>query len=229
MSAGKTNVSVVMPALNGERYIALAIESGLSQLTDDDELIVVDNASTDSTARIVKAIPDPRIKYHYEPRSGAAVARNRAFRHMQGTFVAFLDCDDLWPDGRQQGLMHCLDENPAIDAAYGRIRLTDEGGLDPRFTQLDGVLTPFLSLSSFLFRRIILEKAGEMDETLLAGEDTDYLIRLQEIGMRALTWDGDASIYRRHETSTTVMRQTVNTDLLKVLSRKIHRNRIEKK
>lgn len=229
MNAGKTNVSVVMPAYNGERYIALAIESGLSQLVDNDELIVVDNASTDATAQIVKAIPDPRIKYHYEPKKGAAAARNRAFRHMQGAFVAFLDCDDLWPDGRQQGLTRCLEEHPSIDAAYGKIRLMLDGGIDPRFTQLDGVLSPLLSLSSFLFRRIILDKAGEMDETLLAGEDTDYLIRLQEIGMRSLAWDGDAAIYRRHESSTTLQRKTVNNDLLNVLSRKIHRNRVEKK
>lgn len=218
-----------MPAFNGERYITLAIKSGLSQLRDTDELIVVDNASTDSTARIVKTIPDRRIKYHYEPKKGAAAARNRAFRHMQGSLVAFLDCDDLWPDGRQRGLMRCLERDPAIDAAYGRFRMKLDGGLDPRLAQLDGAVTPLLSLSSFLFRRTILEKTGEMDETLLVGEDTDYLLRLQESGMRAMAWEGDAAIYRRHEKNTTLLRETVSSGLLKVLSRKIHRDRTEKK
>lgn len=227
MNPGPTRVSVVMPAFNGEKYIALAIESGLNQLADNDELIVVDNASTDATAPIVKAIHDPRIKYLYEPKRGAAAARNKAFRHMQGALVAFLDCDDLWPDGRQQGLMRCLEENPAIDAAYGRFRMMLDGGIDQRLAQLDGVITPVLSLSSFLFRRSILEKAGEMDETLLAGEDTDYLLRLQEAGMRAMTWDGDVAIYRRHETNTTLLRETVNSGLLNALSRKIRRNRTE--
>lgn len=227
MNTSQTSVSVVMPAFNGEKYISIAIESGLSQLTDNDELIVVDNASTDATARVVRAIPDARIKYHYEPKKGAAAARNKAFRHMQGAFVAFLDCDDLWPDGRQQGLMRCLRENPSSDAAYGRFRMMLDGGIDPRLTQLDGVLTPVLSLSSFLFRRTILEKTGEMDETLLVGEDTDYLLRLQEAGMRTAVWEGDAAIYRRHETNTTLLRETVSRGLLQVLSRKIHRNKIE--
>lgn len=229
MNITQTHVSVVMPAFNGERYITLAIKSGLSQLRDTDELIVVDNASTDSTARIVKTIPDRRIKYHYEPKKGAAAARNRAFRHMQGSLVAFLDCDDLWPDGRQRGLMRCLERDPAIDAAYGRFRMKLDGGLDPRLAQLDGAVTPLLSLSSFLFRRTILEKTGEMDETLLVGEDTDYLLRLQESGMRAMAWEGDAAIYRRHEKNTTLLRETVSSGLLKVLSRKIHRDRTEKK
>jgi glycosyltransferase involved in cell wall biosynthesis len=214
-----------MPAFNGEKYIARAIESGLSQLGGNDELIVVDNASTDATARIVKAIPDPRIRYHHEPRKGAAAARNKAFRHMQGSFVAFLDCDDLWPDGRQQGLMECLASNPDVDAAYGRLRVMDDNGLDSRSAQLDGALTPSISLCPFLFRRAIIEKAGEMDEELLAGEDADYLIRLNEAGMRTLPWDGDALIYRRHATSTTLLGKTINDDILRVLSRKLRRNR----
>ena len=65
------------------------------------------------------------------------------------------------------------------------------------------------------------------DETLLVGEDTDYLLRLQEAGMRSMAWDGDVAIYRRHETNTTLLRETVNSGLLNVLSRKIRRNRTE--
>ena len=74
MNIEQTIVSVVMPAFNGEKYISAAIKSGLSQLTENDELIIVDNASTDGTERIVEAIPDPRIKYHYEPKKGADFA-----------------------------------------------------------------------------------------------------------------------------------------------------------
>jgi GT2 family glycosyltransferase len=123
--------------------------------------------------------------------------------------------------------MACLDANPDIDAAYGRIRLMEDGGNDPRSAQLDGVLSPSISLCPFVFRRAILDKAGEMDETLLAGEDVDYLIRLNEAGMRTMPWDHDALIYRRHETSTTLQRKTINNDMLHVLSRKIRRNRTE--
>ena len=72
MNPGQIRVSVVMPAFNGEKYIASAITSCLNQFADNDELIVVDNASTDATARIVKDYADHRIKYHYESRKGVA-------------------------------------------------------------------------------------------------------------------------------------------------------------
>jgi glycosyltransferase involved in cell wall biosynthesis len=227
MTTGETRVSVVMPAVNSERHIASAIGSCLRQLSGDDELIVVDNASTDATARIVTSLPDPRIKYHHESRKGVAAARNTGLRQVQGQYVAFLDSDDLWPEGRQQGLMACLDANPDVDAAYGRLRVMDDGGIDPRSVKLDGALSPSISLCPFLFRRAIIGKAGEMDEAFFTGEDTDYLIRLTEAGMRTMPWDGDALIYRRHAGSMILQRKMNSKDMLQVLTGKIRRSRNE--
>lgn len=225
MNPGQTRVSVVMPAFNGEKYIASAIASCLNQFADNDELIVVDNASTDDTARIVRDYPDHRIKYHFESRKGVAAARNKGLRHVQGAFVAFLDCDDLWPDGRQEALMGLLDAHPAVDACYGRIRLLFDNPDTSRSALLDGALTPIVLLAPFLFRRKIIEQIGEMDETLPSAEDGDYLIRMQEADARLLSWDGDALIYRQHETNMTLKREQFKSGQLGALARKIHRNR----
>lgn len=220
-------VSVIMPAFNGEKYIAQAIESALVQLGAHDEILVIDNASTDRTAHVAQSIDDPRIRYFLEPKKGASAARNHGLRHARGPYVAFLDCDDLWPEGRQDGLMKLLTENPQLDAAYGRLRVFLDGGMDPRIRQMDGALSPVISLCPFLFRRVVLEKCGGMDEAMLVGEDVDYLAKLREAGMQAKPWTGDAYMYRRHNANTTALSESIGRGALEVLARKISRHRAQ--
>jgi glycosyltransferase involved in cell wall biosynthesis len=219
-------VSVIMPAYNSERHIDAAIESCLKQLSSDDELIIIDNASTDSTALIVRANPDPRIRYLFEPKQGVAAARNKGLRHGHGKFVAFLDSDDLWPEDRQPPLIGLLEAHPEIDAVYGKIRLRFDSPGSPRMERLDGTLAVSVHLSPFLFRREVIERIGDMDETLRLGSDADYLARLQEAGMNLLPWDGDALIYRQHETNLTLAHEKFKSGQLSVIARKIRRKRM---
>lgn len=92
-------VSVIMPAWNCERYIGSAIQSVVKQTRGDWELVVVDDASTDATLRIVSEFTsaDKRIKVTAlkEP-VGPARARNLAIQQSAGRYIAFLDSDDLW-------------------------------------------------------------------------------------------------------------------------------------
>lgn len=229
MITDNIRVSVVMPAYNSERYIAFAIESCLKQLSDADELIVIDNASTDSTSVIVKADSDSRIRYLFESRKGVAAARNEGLRHIRGRFVAFLDSDDLWPEGRQAPLISLLEEHSEIDAVYGRIRVQFDRADIGRVARLDGALTASAHLSPFLFRRRIFEQLGYMDETLRLGSDADYLARLHEAGIRLLPWDGDALIYRQHETNITLANDQFKSGQLGVMLRQIRRKRMKPK
>jgi glycosyltransferase involved in cell wall biosynthesis len=89
-------VSVVMPAFNSEKWIGEAVDSILSQTLRDLELIVVDDASTDSTAEVVLGVQDSRIKLiRSERNAGSATARNRAIEAARGEFVALMDSDDV--------------------------------------------------------------------------------------------------------------------------------------
>ena len=91
------NVSVVMPAYNCERYVAIAIESVLSQTPSPMEIIVVDDGSTDNTANIVRSYP--HVTYLRQDNQGPSKARNTGVQRAKGEFVAFLDADDFWlPD-----------------------------------------------------------------------------------------------------------------------------------
>ena len=89
-------VSVIMPCLNGERHIQMAIDSVLVQTCDDFELIVVDNGSTDRTPEILRSVNDPRLRVFTLPERGVSRARNLGLREARGTFIAFLDSDDTW-------------------------------------------------------------------------------------------------------------------------------------
>lgn len=92
-------VSVVMPCFNTESYVGAAVASVLAQTHTDVELLVVDDASTDSSAAVVDSVADgdERVTlFRMAENGGAARARNQALQHATGDFVAFLDSDDLW-------------------------------------------------------------------------------------------------------------------------------------
>lgn len=91
--------SIVMPAFNSERYIQSAVESVLNQTESSWELLIVDDASRDSTVEIIKKYEDSdrRIAvYVRDKNGGAGVARNAGIEASKGRYIAFLDSDDIW-------------------------------------------------------------------------------------------------------------------------------------
>lgn len=111
-------VSVIMPCLNGERHIQMAIDSVLAQTFGDFELIVVDNGSTDRTPEILNSLNDPRLKVFTLRERGVSRARNLGLREARGTFIAFLDSDDTWNVAFLEKMHTALMENPQAILAY---------------------------------------------------------------------------------------------------------------
>ncbi|RXM48564.1 glycosyltransferase family 2 protein [Flavobacterium sp. YO12] len=92
-------VSILMPTFNAEKFIKAAIESVQKQTYENWEMILVDDASTDETVKIIDdfAQKDSRIKlFQLETNSGNGFARNKALEKASGKYIAFLDADDLW-------------------------------------------------------------------------------------------------------------------------------------
>ena len=99
-------VSVVIPAYNAEKTIRNTIHSVLEQTMSDLDVIVVDDASTDSTAGVVESIGDPRLRLLKSPsNSRCAAARNLGLRNAQGAWVTFLDADDEFAANRLESLL----------------------------------------------------------------------------------------------------------------------------
>ena len=88
-------ISVLIPALNAERWIGHAIESALAQTWPNREVIVVDDGSTDRTAERAARYSTYGVRVIVQANCGAAAARNTALRASNGTYIQYLDADDL--------------------------------------------------------------------------------------------------------------------------------------
>lgn len=106
-------ISVITPAYNAERFIEDAINSVLRQTYTHWEMIIVDDCSTDRTREIIKLYlrKDTRIKLiELKNNSGPAVARNVAFEHARGRYLAFLDADDQWMPEKLEKQLNFMQE-----------------------------------------------------------------------------------------------------------------------
>lgn len=197
-------ISIIMPAYNGARYLPAAIESVLAQNHTDWELIILDDASTDSTAMLVQPyLKDTRIKYQLlerHPHSSAARVRNIGITQAQGKYIAFLDVDDCFYPGALDALIRVIQGSSACLMAQGFYSSIDEHGekiltlgtdlqplADGQYILPDGftynwktmldVQFPCL-LGTALFRRDVFESIGLFSEQLSHSEDFEFFIRL---------------------------------------------------
>ena len=106
------SISVIIPVFNGEEFLERAIQSVLDQDLQPDELIVVDDGSTDQTASIARRYP--KIKYIYQANQGPPAARNHGLEKAKGELIAFLDADDQWLPQKLSQQVAFLQSNPAI-------------------------------------------------------------------------------------------------------------------
>ena len=105
-------VSIIMPSYNTVDYIGDSIKSVINQTYKEWELIIVDDASTDDTDKVVYSFNDDRIRYiKNETNYGAAVSRNIALREARGRWIAFLDSDDLWKCDKLEKQIRFMEQN----------------------------------------------------------------------------------------------------------------------
>lgn len=101
-------VSVIIPVFKVERFIEQTILSVVNQNYPDIEIVLVDDCSPDSSAAIIKNMQEKYtniVYYKLDKNSGAAVARNKALDIATGRYVAFLDGDDMWAEGKLEKQM----------------------------------------------------------------------------------------------------------------------------
>jgi len=129
-------VSICVPTWNGAGYLAEALRSALAQTEPDFELLVVDDASSDETLRVVATFADARIRIHRnERRLGLPGNWNRCLAEARGEFVKFLFQDDLLEPAAVGKLLGALRAVPGASLAFGRRTIRHEG---------DGARTPLL-------------------------------------------------------------------------------------
>ena len=109
-------VSVIIPVYNVAKYITHTIDSILNQSYKDVEIVLVDDCSTDNSAEIIANYTSSHsnvIYWKLEKNQGAAVARNKALSLAKGRYVAFLDSDDVWCEGKLEKQLALMNEKDA--------------------------------------------------------------------------------------------------------------------
>ena len=125
------SVSVVMAALNAERFLAPAMESILNQTLRDMEFVIVDDGSTDSTCEMLRAYAarDPRIVVlRNDQNRGVPYSANAGLRAARGRYIARMDADDVCDPRRLETQVRHLEKDPGIGLLGSGYRVIDEAG-----------------------------------------------------------------------------------------------------
>ena len=179
-------VSCIVPVYNGERFLPEALESILRQTRPPDEIIVVDDGSTDGTARIATALGAP-VRWVRQENAGPAAARNLAIRLATGDFLAFLDADDLWLPRKLELQLGRMEARPELDYCVTHLQnfwmpelaAEEQAFRDQPFARP----LPAFSFPSFLGRRRMVDRVGPCREDLRVASDTEWFIRAREMGL----------------------------------------------
>lgn len=210
-------ISVIMPVLNGERYIAEAIESICRQTCCDYELIVVDDGSTDRTREIVRGFSDRlTLKYlRHETNQGIARSINDGIGQASGAFITFLDHDDLWFPNFLGTQLAYLTAHPDVGMVHSDIQTIDAKGdvLEHSAAQCRGRSQPsgfvFRDLfmhsmicgNSVMIRKECFDRLGSFDESL---RWADYHMWLRIARHYRIDYVGKVlTAYRQHATQCT--------------------------
>src|SRR5579864_2473726 len=116
-------ISAVIPAFNRRNHVSRAIDSALAQTVPVDEILVIDDGSTDGTAELVESRYGNRVRVVRQANSGVAGARRRGIQEARGEWIAFLDSDDEWLRERNGELLKAIQHVPADVAwIFGALR-----------------------------------------------------------------------------------------------------------
>lgn len=209
-------VSVVMSVYNGERFLHEAVDSVLAQSFSDFELLVVDDGSTDSTARILAeyASSDPRVIVHRQANQGSPAALNLGFSLARAPLVARMDADDVAVPDRLERQQRFLAEHETVALLGGAVTLVDESGRafaevqyplsDAEIREAFAYTTPFVH-SAVMLRKETFERLGGYRPIFDPAEDVDLWLRIAE-GYELANLTELVVRYRMHADQATVRR-----------------------
>ena len=173
-------VSVIIPAFNAARYIGEALESVFAQTLPADEVIVIDDGSTDDTVSEATRFP---VKLLSQKNRGSAAARNAGVHASRGGLLAFLDADDLWMRDKLKLQRAFLDSQRQSEAVFGMVRNFISPELPAHVRDLlvcDTEAVRGIHAGALLIRRDAFCRVGFFDEDIRVSQFVEWWSR----GMR---------------------------------------------
>jgi glycosyltransferase involved in cell wall biosynthesis len=215
-------LSVIITVFNREVYLREALESVVRQTRPADEIIVIDDGSTDQSAEVARSF-GRRVSCLSQRNQGVGAARNAGLAQAHGELIAFLDSDDLWLENKLEVQANFLAAHPELDLVFCRMKPFLSAEIDP------GQLPPFddresaaCLCSGLLARRKIFDEAGGFETHLRVGDFISWFDRAEQQGLRSETLP-DLLLKRRVHLGNSVHGD--KSDYLRVLKRRIDRRR----
>jgi glycosyltransferase involved in cell wall biosynthesis len=177
-------ISVVTPAYNAAVFLPRCLESVFAQTLKPDEVIVVDDGSTDNTAALAAELGARVIS---RPNGGISAARNTGIQNVSSEWIALLDADDMWAPEKLERQVASI--RPETVLVYTGTRVFDDKGVRGEMSPIDPVSVKKMlrycnpiTLSSVLARREMLMRGGGFREDIFTCEDWEMWVRLQRLG-----------------------------------------------
>ncbi len=213
-------ISAVIPLYNGAPFIEAALSSIFAQILPPDEIIVVDDGSTDDGVAVVERLASQHpITLLRQSNGGQSAARNAGIAHARGTLIALLDQDDIWYPHHLAELVEPFRERryPELGFVYSNLDEIDIEGkmvgrdclrnaqnvVHPKRNLIDCLKTDmFILPTSTLMRKSAFDAVGGFDERLSGFEDDDLFLRIFRAGYDNIFIDRALAQWRIFDTSS---------------------------
>jgi glycosyltransferase involved in cell wall biosynthesis len=189
----KPLVSILIPAYNSQPWIAATLRSALAQTWEQKEIIVVDDGSTDDTLKIAQSFASPTVQAVSQKNQGASAARNHAYALSRGSYIQWLDADDLLGPEKIAMQMRAIENGAGpeilLSSGFGKFMYRPEHAqFIPTALWCD--LSPadwlvrklgqnlFMQTSTWLTSRELCDQAGPWNPALITDDDGEYFCRV---------------------------------------------------
>ncbi len=220
-------VSVIIPAYNMQAYLAEAIKSVLNQTLAVNEIIVVDDGSSDKTAEVAASFSTATLIR--QENAGAAEAMNNGVRHSSGPLIAFLDADDVWQPEKIEKQVQFLKSNPNNVALFCMVKnfispelnVAEQAQVYCPPDAMEGI-----HASAMLIRREAFEQVGFFNSSFKTSHFIEWGARFYESNLKYQVLPTVLVKRRIHLTNTTrTKKEAVHQNYLKIARQIVQRRR----
>ncbi|HMQ53549.1 MAG TPA: glycosyltransferase family A protein [Anaerolineae bacterium] len=212
-----TSITVIIPVYNAALYLAEAMTSVLTQTHPPDEVLVIDDGSTDDSAAIARRF-EARVQLVQQPNQGAAASRNRGVALAQGQVLAFLDADDVWLPDKLARQLAALTTTPAPDIILGQVEQFRSPDLPAEIHFADeGRVMNGLHVGAMLIPAGSFQQVGPFRSDLAVGEFIDWYSRAMAHSLSSLILPEVVMRRRLHGQNLMRRTQSVAGSYLKLL------------
>lgn len=196
-------ISIVIPVYNAEKYISYTIESVIKQSYSNWELILVNDCSPDNSVEVIKKYLSKKVRLINMPvNSGVSKARNEGVKNAKGSYIAFLDADDMWARDKLEKQIEVVKKNNNVGIVYTGSKFVDENNnefdyilnVPTRINYKELLKQNVISCSSVLIKKEFILKYKFQNDNM--HEDYAVWLQLLRDGVAAIGINEPLLLYR---------------------------------